>query len=251
MMMFRHLPPTATPLPLTTLARATTPDVDAIANFETEFAAAMQVSAALTASTGRTALYLLLMSLKAAQGSQSNRCEVLLPAYTCPSLVKVIQECELTATPIEMDPATFEFDRGAFAAALSERTLAVIHVHPFGVPQPIRWLLSAVRSSGAVVIEDAAQSMGARLNDSYVGTSGDFGLYSLGPGKPLSAGGGGIMTVNHSRCSSELTESWRQLPAIRRRDSWIAVGRLAAMNAAFEPRGLVAGDAGRCPEHGR
>jgi dTDP-4-amino-4,6-dideoxygalactose transaminase len=123
------------------------------------------------------------------------------------------------------------------AAALGSRTLAVIHVHPFGIPQPIDRVLEWSRAVQAVVIEDAAQAMGSRLAGRRAGAWGDYGLYSLGPGKPLSLGGGGILSLNGAVDPAEIETAWQALPPSSRLASASAWLRLTAYWLAFQPRG--------------
>lgn len=236
--MFRHLPPTATPLPLATFSQAMHPPADAGAHFRQAFAEATGAPACYTASSGRTALYLLLSALTAAP-KLAARTEVIVPAYTCPSLARVILDAGLTPRLVDIDPATFALRDDLLAAALSERTLAVILVHPFGIGLPVEAAAKLAAQAGALVIEDAAQSMGARINGRPVGTAGDFGLYSLGPGKPLSTGGGGIVTVNPGAAAyiPDLDQAWRQLPSAGGAANITAAGRLAVFTMAFEPHG--------------
>ena len=113
----------------------------------------------------------------------------------------------------------------------------MVHVHPFGLPQPVDGVLHLARQAGAVVVEDAAQSMGARLAGRPVGVQGDFGLYSLGPGKPMSLGGGGVLSVNGSRYGEIVAEAWKALPDVGAVGSALAEARLAAFALAFHPRG--------------
>ena len=93
------------------------------------------------------------------------------------------------------------------------------------------------RHAGAVVVEDAAQSMGARLAGRPVGVQGDFGLYSLGPGKPISLGGGGVLSTNGSRYAEIVSKAWKTLSDVGVVGSALAEARLAAFALAFHPRG--------------
>lgn len=178
----------------------------------------LDVADVLPTASGRTALALLLQGL-VAQAGDFVRNEVILPAYTCPSLVKVILDAGLIPRLVDLTPATLEFAPQPLAAALSTRTLAVIFVHPFGLPLELDGVRAAAHAVGAVLIEDAAQAMGARIAGRYAGTIGDFGIFSVGPGKPLAAGGGGFLTVNHQRptwlpqawLDEELPRRWAQL----------------------------------------
>jgi dTDP-4-amino-4,6-dideoxygalactose transaminase len=165
------------------------------------------------------------------------RRQVVLPAYTCPSLVRVIQDLGLRAQLVDLSPTTLQVDPAALAEVLDETTLAVVHVHPFGIPLAVRSTIALAHGVGALVIEDAAQSMGAMLSGRRAGTHGDFGLFSFGPGKPLSTGGGGLLSVNLGRHRNLANQAWLGLPQPGHGASLVAAARLAAFTAAFHPRG--------------
>jgi dTDP-4-amino-4,6-dideoxygalactose transaminase len=186
------------------------------------------------ASSGRTALRLLLDTL-ARQPQWGGRREVVIPGYTCPALAKVILDAGLLPHLVDIDPATCTYPPAALNGAVSEETLAVMVVHPFGIPVAMGPALAAARAVGALVIEDAAQAMGARVDGRQVGTRGHIGLFSLGPGKPLSLGGGGVIGTADDSLAALLSQEWATLP----RPSVVASGwawlRLGIFSLAFQP----------------
>jgi len=234
--MLRHLAPVTTPLPLSTLWRALYPPPAAVARFCKAVEQYLGVAHCFAVSSGRTAFYLLLKSLQA-DTLDPERCEVLLPAYTCPALAKVVLDAGLQPCLIDISPATFAYDAAQLAQQLNRRTLAVLLVHPFGIPQAIVPVQILAAKVGAVVIEDAAQSWGAALDGKLVGTQGNYGLFSLGPGKPLSTGGGGMICVRDATDVGSIAARWQQLPVSPKRASLLAVARVAAFTAAFHPLG--------------
>ena len=245
--MFRHLPPTAAPLPWDELPGALWAAEESVEQFRAELARYLHVPGCFLASSGRTALYLLLDSLRkqteqaAPRGlpsaTEATRNEVVLPAYTCPSLAKVILDTGCTPLLVDISPSTLAFDPDRLSAAVDEKTLAIIVVHPFGIPQETGDIQRLAHRAGATVIEDAAQSMGARIGDRFAGTLGDFGLFSLGPGKPLSTGGGGFICTNSPRSAKMIAAAWQKLPASTGVASSWATARLALFTSAFHPTG--------------
>jgi dTDP-4-amino-4,6-dideoxygalactose transaminase len=186
------------------------------------------------ASSGRTALRLLLDTL-ARQPHLGGRREVVLPGYTCPALAKVVLDAGLTPRLVDIDPVTFTYPPTALSGAVGEDTLAVMVVHPFGIPVAMGPALAAARSVGALVIEDAAQAMGARVEGRHVGTRGHVGLYSLGPGKPLALGGGGVVVTSDERLATALAQEWASLPTPSAVASGMAWMRLGMLSLAFQP----------------
>ncbi len=237
--MLRHLPPTAAPLDLSDLRHGLSSlsrGAEAIGGFAEALAGYLEVPVCRLAASGRTALFLLLQAL-VREPELVGRREVVLPAYTCPAVAKVAMDVGLRPRLVDILPAAYGMDLERLAGTIGGQTLAVVHVHPFGLPQSIAPVLEMAGLAGAVVIEDAAQALGARLQGRAVGTHGDFGLYSLGPGKPLSLGGGGVASLNRERYAASIAAVWRDLPVVSAGDSILAEARLAMMALAFHPRG--------------
>jgi dTDP-4-amino-4,6-dideoxygalactose transaminase len=106
---------------------------------------------------------------------------------------------------VDIDLATFNIDPASVEAAITPRTRAIMPVHLFGLPVDMDPMLKIARSNNLAVIEDAAQAIGARYKDNYVGTLGDFGCFSFFPSKNLGgAGDGGLVTTNHQAMAERL-----------------------------------------------
>ena len=234
--MLRQLPPTAVPLTWADLRLGLNPPANAQAEFGAVLAQHLGVPTCHLASSGRTALYVLLQTLSGAADHPARK-EVLLPAYTCPALVKVALDLELQPRLVDISPRTLAIREDHLVACLGEQTLAVICVHPFGIPHVIEDILALAHANGAVVIEDACQAMGARLAGQPVGTQGDFGLFSLGPGKPLSTGGGGVLAINNSHYTRLVEQSWAALAQPSTLAAWWTQIRMALFGLAFHPTG--------------
>jgi perosamine synthetase len=234
--MLRNLPPTAVPITLSDLGKALSPPAQAVARFQQALSAALGLRICRLAASGRTALYLLLRGLVQAAGDQERR-EVIMPAYTCPALVKVALDLGLRPRWVDISPHTLAYEETQLEAQLGEQALAVIWVHPFGIPQPMGRIQALAASAGATLIEDAAQAMGAQQDGKPVGSQGDFGLFSLGPGKPLSAGGGGGVGTCDERGARLLERVWQELPAPSTAATAWALSRLALLALVFHPRG--------------
>jgi perosamine synthetase len=233
----RHVPPTATPLTVADWGKgfgAFGAQGRANADFAAALRAYLGVPHLFLASSGRTALRLLLDTLRR-QPHLAGRMEVTLPAYTCPAVAKVVLDAGLIPRLVDLDPLTFTYPPEALVASISEKTLAVMVVHPFGLPVAMEPALTAAQAVGAVVIEDAAQSMGARVNGRPVGTQGHVGLYSLGPGKPLALGGGGVLATADNALAAALTESWASLLTPEGAAAGWLWMRLGLFSMAFQP----------------
>ncbi|GAB4531221.1 MAG: hypothetical protein Kow0063_10160 [Anaerolineae bacterium] len=232
----RHLPPTAVPLTRSDLKGGLRPTPHARAQFRLALARYLDVPICKLAASGRTALYLLLKELRQA-ADHAGRRQVVLPAYTCPAVARVVLDAGLQPRLVDIAPHSLAFQEERLEASLGEHTLAVICVHPFGIPAPIDPIRALAQTVGATVIEDAAQAMGARLNGRPVGTWGDFGLFSLGPGKPLSTGSGGVLCARQERHAGLLERAWAGLRHPPAGASAWAMLRLVLGRLVFHPTG--------------
>ena len=154
-------------------------------------------------SSGRALLARLLEALKKKDGGIRN--EVLIPGYTCYSVAASVAKAGLKIRAYDMDPQTLEPDLDSLRSAVSSKILAIVSQHLFGIPTPIDGLKEITQETGAYLIEDAAQALGATLNGQHVGTKGDFGFYSFGRGKPLPLGCGGALIGKDIDILSRLT----------------------------------------------
>jgi dTDP-4-amino-4,6-dideoxygalactose transaminase len=232
----RHLPPTAVSLTRTDLQAGLKVGPETLDNFRAALADYLGVAreACFLAASGRTALYYLLSFLRS---NSPARTKVIMPAYTCPALAKVTLDVGLKPVFVDISPITLNFDQVGLVSALDDQALAVIAVHPFGISLPIDGIDELAKAAGAVLIEDAAQAMGARWEGQAVGTRGDFGLFSLGPGKPLSTAGGGVLIANEATRTIQLEDFWHTIPRPSSLVSGQAWARQAMFHLAFHPRG--------------
>ncbi len=234
----RHTPPTGAPLSWAAWRAGLSADGEAVSTFEAALAAYLRVDACFTAASGRTAFYLLLTALRDLP-HLAGRSEVVLPGYTCPSVAKVVLDAGLSLRLVDQEPQTLNFRPDALAAAVGEQTLAVILVHPFGLAVDVEPARQCAHAAGALLIEDVAQSLGATQAGHALGTLGDVGLFSFGPGKPLSLGGGGLLATSDATLAAALRARWAALPtaggvAARQTNAanWL---RLGLFNLAFQP----------------
>jgi len=126
--------------------------------------------------------------------------EVIMPSFCCHSVAEAIVRsgasprfCEIQA---DLNP-----DVGSILALLKPSVKAIVFPHLFGRPGEIALLEEALCRLGVreriVLIDDAAQSFGARIRGRYLGSFGDAGIISFGAGKMTTASGGGLL-LTHS-----------------------------------------------------
>lgn len=155
----------------------------------------------LLINSGRAALTTILMALTQGDG----RDEVIIPSYTCFSVPAAIVRAGLKIGLCDIELETLDFNYGQLNEIVSERTLAIVPCHLFGLVCDMNRIMDISKKKKVWVIEDAAQAMGAKLNDRYVGTIGDVGFFSLGRGKPMTTMGGGIIVTNNDHLYDKIS----------------------------------------------
>jgi len=181
-------PPAETKIPWPAILSAFTKQT---ADFKTELCNYLDVNYCILGQSARALLFKLLDNHKKQDGSQGD--EVLIPGYTCYSVAAAIAKAGLKITIYDLDPKTLHADLDSIGNAISEKTLAVVTQHLFGMLTPIDELKKITHKNGAYLIEDGAQAFGKVDGLTPPGTKGDFGLFSFGRGKPLPIGGGGAL----------------------------------------------------------
>lgn len=138
---------------------------------------------AVALQSGTLSLTLALRALGAGAGAR-----VAVPAYGCAALLHAVHAAGCVPVFADVDPDTLALDPDGLARRAGPQGIrAVIVVHPFGMPVPV----DPYRAPGRLLIEDCAQSPGARLALRPVGSSGDAAVFSFGPTKLITCGGPG------------------------------------------------------------
>jgi dTDP-4-amino-4,6-dideoxygalactose transaminase len=176
---------------------------DEVATFEHEFARFVGVTHAVGVSSGTEALHLAMRALGIGPGD-----EVITPANTFIATVLAISLAGARPVLVDCDPESYEIDVNQIAAALSERTKAIVPVHLYGQCADMDPILELAERKGLLVIEDAAQAHGAEYKGRAAGSVGAAGCFSFYPGKNLGAYGDGGMVVTNS---DEVAEKLRLL----------------------------------------
>ena len=162
--------------------------------FEREFAAYVGVGYAVALANGTAALELALYALGIGPGD-----EVVVTSKTFIASASCVVRVGATPVIADVDPDSQNITAASIAAVLTERTRAIIAVHLAGWPCDMDAILALAREHGLFVIEDCAQSIGARYKGRATGAMGDIGTFSFCQDKIITTGGEGGMLVTDSR----------------------------------------------------
>jgi dTDP-4-amino-4,6-dideoxygalactose transaminase len=147
---------------------------------------------AVLTSSGRAALYRV---FRLCREIRPEREEVVVGGYTCWSVAAAAIRAGLRLRLADVDPETLDFDREGLSSIRWERVAAVVTHHLFGIPNNRARILRLAEKSGAWLIDDAAQALGAEEGGVRTGAAGEAGVLSFGRGKSLPALSGGVLLL--------------------------------------------------------
>jgi dTDP-4-amino-4,6-dideoxygalactose transaminase len=200
-----------------------------LAAFEEEFAAYSDSRHGIGISSGTAALHLALRALGVGPGD-----EVITVPNTYIATVFAITYTGATPVFVDVDPATYNMDPARVAAAVTERTRAIVPVHMYGGCVDV----DAVREAapGVPILEDAAHAHGSTLRGRKAGSLGDLAAFSFYPAKLLGAlGDGGFITTSDDDLAARVRQL-RYMGQAGTKHEHLVLGfqeRLDEMQAAF------------------
>jgi dTDP-3-amino-3,4,6-trideoxy-alpha-D-glucose transaminase len=172
--------------------------------FEEEFAGYVGTEHAVGVGNGTDGIQLALQALGVGFGD-----EVITVANTCvPTLTGI---CATGAAPrlVDVSQDSLVMDPERLEAAITEHTKAIVPVHLYGHPCPMREILDLAAQHDLAVVEDCAQAHGASLEGLRCGTFGHAAAFSFYPSKNLGAYGDGGAVVTNDAAVAERLRSLR------------------------------------------
>ncbi|MEM7816955.1 MAG: DegT/DnrJ/EryC1/StrS family aminotransferase [Candidatus Aenigmatarchaeota archaeon] len=142
-------------------------------------------------NSATTSLFLIFEALK----EFSNRTEVIVPAYSASSIIYAIKKAKLIPKLCDISLEDFNFEIDDLLNLVSSRTLCVVLVYLFGIANS-KILKLKNYSLDFYIIEDCAQAFGSKVNNKFVGTNFDFGIFSFNKGKNTPTYTGGALVLN-------------------------------------------------------
>lgn len=157
--------------------------------------------------------------------------EVIMPSFTFSSTATAIVLRGAVPVFIDIRSDTLNMDEALIEAALTPRTRAICPVHYAGVGCDMDQINRLARKHKLLVIEDAAQAVGASYKGKALGALGDFGAFSFHDSKVISSGEGGALLVHakkHARRAEILWEKGTNRSQLIRGEvkkyTWVDVG---------------------------
>ena len=176
----------------------------AVAHFEEAFASTFEARYAVAFRYGRSGLWAFFKAL-GIEGA-----EVIMPAFTCVVVAHAVVLSGNIPRFVDVTLYDYNMDLEQVAAAINERTRAIIAIHLFGYPLNVNRLDEIIGAAEARwghkiwVIQDCAHALGARWQGRLVCNAGDAALFSLHVSKPLTCIAGGMITTNNAEVHQKL-----------------------------------------------
>lgn len=173
-----------------------------VAACEKEIAEYSQCAHACGVSSGTDALLISLMEAEIGPGD-----EVITSPYTFFATAGAIARVGATPVFVDICPRTFNLSPERVREAVTSKSRAIMPVHLYGQMADMDAILEVARPNNLIVIEDAAQAIGAEDKGRRAGSLGDFGCFSFFPSKNLGgAGDGGMVVVQDAERSDRLKQ---------------------------------------------
>lgn len=182
--------------------------------FEAAFARFVGVAHGIGVASGTDAIEIALRACGVGAGDL-----VFTVSHTAVATVAAIERAGATPVLVDVEPRTYTMAphelRRTLQSPLSGRPAAVLPVHIYGQPAELSALAEIARVHGLRLIEDCAQSHGAKYEGGMVGSYGDVACFSFYPTKNLGAlGDGGMVVTNDPALATALREireyGWRE-----------------------------------------
>ena len=169
-------------------------------DFESKFRDFANVDYAFAVNSATSAL-----ELVAQLCNFKNNDEIIIPSHTytssCYPFIKA--GAKIKWADIDLDTRVISDD--SIAQNLTKNTRAIIVPHLYGFFKDIKKLLEIAKQNNLIVIEDAAQAIGSRIDDLHSGSQGDFGIFSFHSHKNITTlGEGGMIVVKDAQISNEV-----------------------------------------------
>ncbi len=176
-------------------------------NFENEFGLYCGTKHCISVANGLDALRLIFRAY-IELGVLKKGDEVIVPANTFIASVLSITENQLKPVLVEPDIRTYNIDEKCIEKAIPSKSKAILLVHLYGQNSMTRKIQSIAKKFNLLIIEDSAQSHGAKYLNKKTGNLGHASGFSFYPGKNLGAmGDAGAITTNNK----DLAETIRKI----------------------------------------
>jgi len=170
-----------------------------IANFENMMSNYIGSTYCLTFNSGTSALHAALLALGIKKGD-----EVLVPSFTFIATANACLMVNAQPKFVDIEEETLGLNPELIDSSITDKCKAVMPIHYAGLPCKIKEICDITRERKIPLIEDAAESLGSKINNKKIGTFGDLAVFSFAGNKVLTTGEGGCITTDSKKLYEKL-----------------------------------------------
>jgi CDP-6-deoxy-D-xylo-4-hexulose-3-dehydrase len=163
--------------------------------FEEGFAEAHDSKYGVMCNSGTSALRVAIATL-AELNNWEEGAEIIVPALTFVATANVVIDAKFTPVFVDIDPQTYNIDPAKIEAVITDKTVALMPVHLFGLPCEMDPIMELAQKHNLKVIEDSCETMFATYKGRPVGSFGDMSCFSTYMAHLLTTGVGGVILTN-------------------------------------------------------
>jgi dTDP-4-amino-4,6-dideoxygalactose transaminase len=201
-----------------------------VEKFETNFANFIGKKNCIGVASGLDALILSIKVLDLPHGS-----EIIVPSNTYIASIISILQCGMKPVLVEPDISTYNIDGTKIKSKITSKTRAILVVHLYGKSSSMDLILDLARKYNLKLIEDCAQSHGAKYRNQLTGNFGDLSAFSFYPTKNLGALGDAGAILTDDDVLAERLRHLRNYGSLKKyHNSYLGINsRLDELQAAF------------------
>tara|TARA_B110000971_G_scaffold200020_1_gene217735 strand:- start:476 stop:1624 length:1149 start_codon:yes stop_codon:yes gene_type:complete len=176
-----------------------------VKKFENDFSNFIGHKYSVAVSSGTAALEIAIKSLKLKKGD-----EVIIPNFTIISNAIAVLKENLNIKLIDCNIKDWNMNISEVKKKITKKTKANIATHIYNFPLRVDILKKICNKNKIILIEDAAEAIGQKLNNKLCGSFGDISIFSFYANKQITTGEGGMITTNNKKLF-EKSKSLRNL----------------------------------------
>ncbi len=176
-----------------------------VKRFENNFSNFIGHKYSVAVSSGTAALEIAIKSLKLKKGD-----EVIIPNFTIISNAMAVLKENLSIKLVDCNVKEWNMDISEIEKKITKKTKAIIATHIYNFPLRVDILKKICKKNRIILVEDAAEVIGQKLNNQLCGSYGDISIFSFYANKQITTGEGGMITTNNKKLY-EQSKSLRNL----------------------------------------
>lgn len=180
-----------------------------IKEYETIISQTIHSKHVYTFASGRMGFYTILKAINIQKDD-----EVIIPSFTCIVVPNAILYSGAKPIYCDIRNDDFNIDVSKIEQLITPKTKVLYAQHTFGQMCDIKAIKYIAKKYNLIVVEDTALALGAKLDNQYAGTIGDFGYFSTDRSKVINTGLGGIVSVNNEKYLKKFDEIYSDIPCL-------------------------------------